>query len=93
MVPTIKLESSSHCLGAVQVAVELANGKWVGYSGDFSHLIDNVIRVDELVVDATYGDPGTDRAYSQLEAEEALLERVRVVTGRGSGPRSLLMAE
>ena len=66
----IKLESSSHCLGAVQVAVKLADGKWVGYSGDFSYPIDKVIRVDKLVVDATYGDPATNRTYSQLEAEE-----------------------
>ena len=80
---TIKLESSSHCLGAVQVAVKLTDGKWVGYSGDFSYPIDNVIRVDELVVDATYGDPGTDRSYSQLEAEEALLERVRLALREG----------
>ncbi|MDE0395545.1 MAG: hypothetical protein OYK82_12295 [Gammaproteobacteria bacterium] len=59
------------------MAVVLADGKRVGYSGDFSYPIDSVIQVDELVVDATYGDPATDRAYSQLEAEEALLEHVR----------------
>ena len=79
----IKLESSSHCLGAVQVAVELANGKWVGYSGDFSYPVDKVIRVDELVVDATYGNPGTDRTYSQLEAEEALFKRVQFALREG----------
>ena len=79
----IKLESSSHCLGAVQVAVELANGKWVGYSGDFSYPVDNVISVDELVVDATYGDPETDRAFSQLEAEEALSERIQFALREG----------
>ena len=73
----IKLESSFHCLGAVQVAVRLGDGKWVGYSGDFSYPIDSVIRVDELVVDATYGDPATDRGYSQLDAEEALATRVQ----------------
>ena len=79
----IKLESSSHCLGAVQVAVKLTDGKWVGYSGDFSYPIDQVIRVDELVVDATYGDPGTDRSYSQLEAEQVLSERVQLTLREG----------
>ena len=79
----IKLESSSHCLGAVQVAVKLPDGKWVGYSGDFSYPINDVISVDELVVDATYGDPGTDRTYSQLEAEEALAERFPLALREG----------
>ena len=79
----IKLESSFHCLGAVQVAVKLADGKWVGYSGDFSYPIDSVIQVDELVVDATYGDPATDRAYSQLDAEEALVESVQLTLRDG----------
>ena len=80
---TIVLESSSHCLGAVQVAVKLANGKWVGYSGDFSYPISNVIGVDELVVDATYGDPATHRTYSQLEAEEAFSEQVQFALREG----------
>lgn len=79
----IKLESSSHCLGAVQAAVKLADGKWVGYSGDFSYPIDTVIAVDELVVDATYGDPVTNRTYSQLEAEEALSEQVQFCLREG----------
>ena len=79
----IKLESSSHCLGAVQAAVKLSDGKWVGYSGDFSYPLDNVIQVDELVVDATYGDPGTNRSYSQLEAEEALCEQVQLALREG----------
>lgn len=80
---TIMLESSSHCLGAVQVAVRLADGRWGGYSGDFSYPIDNVIRVDELVVDATYGDPGTNKTYSQLEAEEALAAQVQLALREG----------
>ena len=80
---TIKLESSSHCLGAVQVAVKVANGKWVGYSGDFSYPIDSVISVDELVVDATYGDPATNRTYSQLEAEDVLRMHVQLALREG----------
>ena len=79
----IKLESSFHCLGAVQAAVSVGDGKWVGYSGDFSYPIDNVIRVDELVVDATYGDPATDRAYSQVDAEEALVTQVQLALRDG----------
>ena len=80
---TLMLEGSSHCLGAVQVAVKLASGKWGGYSGDFSYPVDNVIRVDELVVDATYGDPRTNRTYSQLEAEEALAAQVQLALREG----------
>lgn len=79
----IKLEGSSHCLGAVQVAVKGSNGKWVGYSGDFSYPLDTVIRVDELVVDATYGDPSTNRMYSQLDAEEALAAQVQLALREG----------
>ena len=43
----------------------------------------NVIRVDELVVDATYGDPATNRTYSQLEAEEALSEGIQLALREG----------
>jgi putative mRNA 3-end processing factor len=73
----VKLEKSTHCLGAVQAAVELPSGEWVGYSGDFSWPLDHVNRVDQLVVDATYGDPRHDRGYEQGDAQEALIQQVR----------------
>lgn len=73
----IRLEKSTHSLGAVQAAVELDDGKWVGYSGDFSWPLNGVIEVDELVVDATYGDPARDRSYDQEDAEREFVDQVR----------------
>ncbi len=72
---------SNHMLGACQTAVELPDGRRVGYSGDFGWPLDQVIQVDELVVDSTYGSPGSVRKYTQAEAEACLFvlvcERVR----------------
>lgn len=74
---------SDHCLGAVQVAVELVNGVRVGYSGDFYWPLDEVIQVDELVVDASYGSPTSDRDYTQRDAEEELIHQVRLALREG----------
>jgi|TARA_B100001964_G_C14162972_1_gene567657 putative mRNA 3-end processing factor len=74
----ITLYRSHHMLGAVQVAVELKDGTRLGYSGDFSWPMDGeVIQVDGLVVDATYGSPDSDRRYTQEDAEESFLKLVR----------------
>ncbi len=77
----LTLLSSDHMLGACQVSVELPNGLRVGYSSDFSWPLDDVIEVDELVVDSTYGSPQSIRHYSQAKAEECLIglvcERLR----------------
>ena len=67
---------SDHMLGACQVALELPSGLRVGYSGDFSWPLKEVIQVDKLVVDSTYGSPESIRRYSQEEAEERLIELV-----------------
>ena len=64
---------SNHMLGACQVALELPDGRRIGYSGDFGWPIDKVIEVDELVVDSTYGAPDSKRGYTQDEAEDCLL--------------------
>ena len=64
---------SNHMLGSRQVALEFVNGHRVGYSSDFGWPLDEVIRVDELVVDSTYGSPRSVRQYTQAEAEECLL--------------------
>src|SRR5688572_24684742 len=53
------LLSSGHMLGAVQVALEMPDGRRIGYSGDFHWPVDDVIQVDELVVDSTYGSEGS----------------------------------
>lgn len=77
----LTLLPSDHMLGACQAAVELSNGLRVGYSGDFSWPLDEVIEVDELVVDSTYGSPESIRRYSQDDAEQCLIglvcERLR----------------
>lgn len=72
----VLLVPSNHMLGASQVAVELSNGLRVGYSGDFSWPLDEVIEVDELVVDSTYGSPECVRQYSQGKAEQCLISLV-----------------
>ena len=70
------LMPSNHMLGACQVALELPSGVRIGYSGDFGWPIDDVIRVDQLVIDSTYGNPNSVRNYTQAEAESRLLEIV-----------------
>lgn len=73
----VELFSSGHMLGAVQVAVTLPSGVRLGYSSDFQWPLDEIIRVDALVVDSTYGNPESVRNYSQGECEEQLVELVR----------------
>lgn len=68
----LSLVPSNHMLGACQVALELPNGIRVGYSGDFAWPLNEIIQVDDLVVDSTYGSPKSIRRYSQAEAEMCL---------------------
>lgn len=77
------LVSSGHMLGAAQVCVELADGLRVGYSGDFQWPADDVIEVEALVVDSTYGSPTKKREYSQEDAEAALLRLILSQLKRG----------
>ena len=78
------LSPSNHMLGSCQVAVTLADGRIVGYSGDFGWPLDHIIKVEELVVDSTYGSPGSVRGYTQDEAEACLAEVVRTRLRHGS---------
>ena len=73
---TIEFKSSSHMLGAVQVAVTTQAGDRLGYSGDFSWPLEDVIRVESLVVDSTYGSPDAVRHYSQEDANDFFREIV-----------------
>ena len=73
----VTLVASNHMLGSCQVVLRLADGRRVGYSGDFGWPLDEVIKVDELVVDSTYGSPRSVRMYTQTEAEERFAELVR----------------
>ena len=72
----MRILPAGHMLGSCQVVLELPNGIRCGYSGDFAWPLDEVIRVDELVVDSTYGSPASVRRYTQAEAESCLLEVV-----------------
>jgi len=89
---------SGHMLGSVQVAVEYDNGLKLGYSGDFGWPLDNIIQVDELVIDSTYGLPESVRSFSQDYIEECLLELVNeyltanpvyIISHRGTIQRAL----
>ena len=77
----LSLLPSNHMLGSCQVMLEKPDGSRVGYSGDFGWPLEDVIKVDELVVDSTYGGPKSIRGYTQAEAEACLLgivcERLR----------------
>ena len=79
----VTLISSGHMLGAVQVAVELPDGTRVGYSGDFSWPLDDVMEVDGLVVDSTYGSPDSIRGFSQGECEERFVGLLGRLLARG----------
>jgi len=72
----LTLLSSGHMLGAVQVCLEERSGRRIGYSGDFHWPITEVMKVDELVVDSTYGSEDSIRRYSQEEAETRFLQLV-----------------
>jgi len=73
---TVQLLASNHILGSCQVAVQRVDGCRVGYSGDFGWPLDEIIQVEELVVDSTYGSPRSVRQYTQAEAEARLREIV-----------------
>ena len=73
---TLSLFPSNHMLGSCQVALELPDGLRVGYSSDFGWPLNEIIKVDELVVDSTYGSPTSVRRYTQEQAEECLLNLV-----------------
>ena len=94
----IELKSSGHMLGAVQVAVTTPAGDRLGYSGDFSWPLKDVIQIDRLVVDSTYGSPDSVRHYSQEDANaffrEIVTERIKsgpiiIKASRGSLHRAL----
>lgn len=80
----ITLLSSGHMLGAVQVCLETSDGLRLGYSGDFHWPLDDVMKVEELVVDSTYGGEASVRAYSQEEAETSFLDLVLRQLKKGS---------
>lgn len=77
----IRLLDSEHMLGSVQVELTSADGLKCGYSGDFAWPLANVIQVEQLVLDSTYGSPDSKRRFSQEEANyrfrELVVDRLR----------------
>lgn len=69
----IELIPSRHMLGSVQVLITYSDGYTAGYSSDFFWPLDKVIKVDELIVDSTYGSPDCARTYKQSEIDERLM--------------------
>lgn len=80
----VSLFPNGHMLGSVQVLAELEGGRRIGYSGDFQWPIDEIIEVESLVVDATYGSPEMVRRYSQGDCEEQFLRLVGQLLADGT---------
>jgi len=83
---SVELVSSNHILGGVQVKLSTSDGYSIGYSSDFFWPMERPIQVEELVVDATYGDPTRIRKFTQQNVDETLLEQVllQLRTGKSS---------
>lgn len=79
----LSLVPSGHMLGSVQVITELENGIRLGYSGDLQWPLDDIIQVDALVLDSTYGLPSSVREFSQGECEERFAQLVHQLIARG----------
>jgi putative mRNA 3-end processing factor len=75
--------AANHILGSAQVKVETQDGKRVGYTGDFWWPIDVMTGLDELVVDATYGNPDYVRDYKEEQVVEELKELVDKLLAEG----------
>ena len=80
----LEMLPSNHMLGACQVSLKLVDGCSIGYSGDFGWPIEQVIQVDQLVIDSSYGSPRSIRQYTQSQAEASLLEIVSTRLRHGS---------
>lgn len=80
----LKLHSSRHMLGAVQVSVEYSGGERLGYSGDFTWPLERVPTVDVLVLDSTNGSPMSPRSFARDETDDGLVELVSNAGGNGA---------
>ena len=85
----IRLLNNDHMLGSVQVEVTLSDGLRCGYSGDFAWPLEDVIEVEELVLDGTYGSPDSVRKFTQEEANNRFVDLV--VERINSGPVLILV--
>ena len=77
----VELLSSGHMVGSAQVAATISGGMKMGYSGDFNWPLEQVIEVEALVVDSTYGSPNSRREYSPEDVcgrfVDLVLEKVK----------------
>jgi len=72
----IELADAGHMLGSAQIAIEYTDGSRMGYSGDISWPLNSVIKVDKLVVDASYGNESSVRRFPKQDAEDAFLQLI-----------------
>lgn len=72
----IELFDNGHMLGSVQVCVRYNCGLTCGYSSDFSWPLNNIIEVDKLVIDSTYGSPDSNKNYTQDTVRSKFLELI-----------------
>jgi len=75
---TICLHNAGHILGSAQVVVTDREGVKVGYTGDFKLPEAEVLRVDLLVMEATYGAPGHVRPFKS--SIDGVLARGRCIS-------------
>jgi putative mRNA 3-end processing factor len=73
---SLTLLPSDHILGSCQVKVEDAEGKILVYTGDFRLPNTPTLEADELVMEATYGNPKHRRAFKE-KVEDELEKLVR----------------
>jgi putative mRNA 3-end processing factor len=74
---------ANHILGSAQVMVETEDGERLGYTGDFYWPIEPLTGLDELVVDATYGNPDYVRDYKEEQVVEELHELIDKLIANG----------
>lgn len=79
----VTLFPANHILGSAQLLVETAEGERLGYTGDFGWPIDVLPGLDELVLDATYGNPDYVRTYREEDIVIELIELVRQLLSQG----------
>lgn len=79
----LRLLDNGHMLGSVQVELTTSDGFRCGYSGDFAWPLDDVIQVEELVLDSSYGSPDSVRRFTIEEANDRFVDLVvhRITSG------------
>jgi len=72
----ISLFNAGHILGSAEVLLEDRDGSRVVYTGDFRLPEAEILECDLLIMEATYGDPSSERPFRIL-VEDAFLSLVR----------------